>query len=87
MKKLKFNGREAAVLRAIDYTTGTSGMEIMERTFMDSDELVDVVNRLLDLGYVETVPASDQIAATQFLPAHFEINPAFAGDIRATLRR
>lgn len=87
MRKLKFSGRESSVLRAIDFSTGTSGMEIMERTLMDSTELLDIANRLLDLGYIEALPAAEQVSEATFLAAHFEINPAFAGDLRAAILR
>jgi hypothetical protein len=87
MKKIKLSGREAAVLRAIDFATGTPGGDIIERTHIELDDLVDIVNGLMDVGYVETNPALQKVAATQLPATIFDVNPAYAHDLKAALLR
>jgi hypothetical protein len=87
MKKIKFSGRETAVLRAIDFTTGTSGEEIMTHTFIDSDEMLDVLNGLLECGYIETNPASERVAAESLITTVFEMNPAYVHQLRIAIAR
>lgn len=87
MRKMKFSGRETAVLRAIDFATGTPGADIMAATFMDSDELLSVLNGLLDVGYIETSPACEHVSDEAFLQTCFEVNPAYAHDLRAAIAR
>ena len=48
MKNLKFSGRETAVIRAIDFTTGTLGAEILVKTRIEAQETLDILNGLLD---------------------------------------
>jgi hypothetical protein len=87
MRKIKLSGREAAVVRCIDYTANTPGLEIRERTHMELEDLVDVMNGLLDAGFMETHPASDRVVAEKFDATMFEINPAYSQDLRAAVRR
>lgn len=87
MRKIKLSGREAAVVRCIDYTSSTPGLEIRERTHMEVEDLVDIVNGLLDAGFMETHPVSDRVSAEEFDKVLFEINPAYAQDLRTATRR
>ena len=61
MKQLKLSGRELAVLRSIDYASGSTGTEIRERTAIDGSDLVDILNGLAEVGYVETFPLVDPV--------------------------
>lgn len=56
MKQIKLSGRERAVLRAIDFSTGSSGEELLERTQLAPEDLVDVLNGLMTVGYAEMRP-------------------------------
>ncbi|MGB8352385.1 MAG: hypothetical protein WCD79_00700 [Chthoniobacteraceae bacterium] len=87
MRKIKLSGREAAVVRSIDYTANTPGHEIRERTHMELEDLVDVLNGLMDAGFVETHPPSERVAAVAFDQTLFEINPAYAQELRVSTRR
>jgi len=87
MRKIKLSGREAAVIRSIDTTSSTPGHEIRERTHMDIEDLVDVVNGLMDAGFVETIPSSERVAAEAFDATMFEVNPAYTHDLRVATRR
>jgi DNA-binding MarR family transcriptional regulator len=84
---IRLNGREAALLRTIGFGLGVNGSELQERLQMASEDLVDVINTLLDLGYVETASAKEKITPEEFLTESFEINPSYAADLKSVLRR
>ncbi|HWB59734.1 MAG TPA: hypothetical protein VG733_09585 [Chthoniobacteraceae bacterium] len=87
MRKIKLSGREAAVVRCIDFTSSTPGLEIRDRTHMDTEDLVDILNGLLDAGFVETHPISDKVAPEKFDETLFEVNPAYVQELRVATRR
>jgi DNA-binding MarR family transcriptional regulator len=88
MKLLKFSGRETSVLRAIDFTTGTLGAEIVARTRIEPQEALDILNSLLDAGYIETNPAQQaHVERAAFYWTTFEINPAFIHQLKKSIAR
>jgi hypothetical protein len=84
---IRLNGREASLLRTIGFGLGVSGTELQERLQMAPEDLVDVINTLLDLGYVETASAKERITLEDFAAESFEINPSYAADLKTVLRR
>jgi len=87
MKQIKLSGREQAVLRAIDYTSGSTGEEIQERTQIDGSDLADVLNGMCDVGFVEVYPPADLITFANCATSRFEINPSYAQQLKVALRR
>jgi hypothetical protein len=87
MKQIKLSGREQAVIRAIDYATGSTGMEIHERTQIDGSDLSDVLNGLCDVGYVEAFPPVEPITYLNFGATRFEINPSYALELKNAMKR
>jgi hypothetical protein len=87
MKEIKLTGREAAVLRAIDYTSGTTGAGIAERTQIEGEDVADILNAMCDIGYVESVPPIPVIDASNYAATLFEVNPSYALQLREALRR
>jgi DNA-binding MarR family transcriptional regulator len=88
MKQLKFSGREASILRAIDFTNGTLGAEIVVRTRIEPEEALDILNSLLDSGYIETnPPQQEHVERKAFYMMMFEVNPAFIHQLRKSLVR
>ncbi|MES2570451.1 MAG: hypothetical protein V4710_10410 [Verrucomicrobiota bacterium] len=85
MKQIKLSGRERAVVRAIDFANGSTGEEILEHTRLAPDDLVDILNGLLSLGYAESVPYSEATTLDAFRGVLFEVNPSYALDIRAAI--
>ncbi len=61
MKQIKLSGRELAVLRSIDYASGSTGLEIRERTAIDGGDVAEILNALCDIGYVEVFPPVDPV--------------------------
>ncbi len=87
MKQIKLSGREQAVIRAIDYTAGSTGDEICERTQIDGIDLADILNGLYDVGYVECFPPIEPVTYLNYAATRFEVNPAYALQLRETLKR
>jgi hypothetical protein len=88
MKELRFSGRETAILRAIDFANGSMGAEILVKTKIDAEEALDVLNGLLDVGYIETnPPQQEHVERKAFYRMIFEVNPAFAHQLKKALVR
>ena len=87
MKTIKLSGREIAVLRAIDFATGTPGDEVMDRTKIPPDELVPVVNGLLQVGYVETNPPCEVLGMEELPGIVLDVNPSYVHELREAMRR
>jgi DNA-binding MarR family transcriptional regulator len=87
MKEIKLSGRERTVLRYIDWATGTLGAELQETTRLEPEDLVAVLNGLLEVGYVETEPYSDQTDEETFGETLFEVNPSYAFELKAAMAR
>jgi hypothetical protein len=88
MKVLKFSGRETSVLRAIDFTMGTVGAEIVVKTRIEPQEALDILNGLMDAGYIETnPPQQDHVEWKAFYRTMFEVNPAFVHQLKKSLVR
>jgi hypothetical protein len=87
MKQIKLSGREMAVLRAIDYATGSTGTELFERTQMEPSDLADVLNGLFEVGYVEAYPPIEPITCLNYGETRFEINPSYFQELKVAMRR
>jgi hypothetical protein len=86
-RQIKLNGRELSLLRAIGFGLGITGAELQERMAMSADELVDVLNTMLDAGYVEAASMKEQTTLADFATDSFELNPAFTSDLKEALKR
>lgn len=87
MKKIKLSGREMAVVRAIDFATGTPGNEMFERTRIEMEELVGTINGLIEVGFVETMPYHNSITMEMLPKVTLEINPGYAQELKSALIR
>ena len=86
-RPIKLNGREAGVIRAIGFGLGISGAEVQERMQMDGEALVDLLNSLLDMGYIETPGMSERVTAEGYAAEMFEVNPSYAAILKTAIRR
>ncbi len=87
MKHIKLSGREQAVLRAIDYTSGSTGDEICEKTHIENTDVADILNGLCDVGYVEVFPYAEKVTAETCPASRFEVNPSYALELKVALKR
>jgi len=87
MKQIKLSGRELAVLRAIDYATGSTGTEIQEKTSIEGVDVAEILNALCEIGYAEVFPLAAQVTAENYAESRFEINPSYALQLKEAMRR
>jgi hypothetical protein len=87
MKQIKLSGRERAVLRAIDFSAGTLGEDLLDRTRLEPGDLVDVLNGLITVGYAEIEPYAEHTSLETFRGATFDVNPSYALQLREALIR
>ncbi len=87
MRQIKLSGREQAVIRAIDYTVGSTGAEIANRTQIEGADVADLMQALCDVGYVEPTPYTEQIGFANYATTRFEVNPAYALELKEAMRR
>ena len=86
-REIKLNGRELGIMRTIGFGLGVPGSEIQDRTNIDAEDLCDVLNTLLDIGYVETPTAKERVSLQEMPAETFEINPSYAADLKIAMRR
>jgi hypothetical protein len=87
MRHIKLSGREATIVRAIGFTEAMMGAELQDTTHMDSEDVTDTLNSLMSAGFVESVPYYDEIQLAEMPVTAFELNPAYASDLRQALYR
>ena len=86
-REIKLNGRELGVMRTIGFGLGVSGAEIQERTQIDSEDLCDLLNTLLDIGYLETPTMKERVPFAEYAAETFEINPSYVSELKHAMRR
>jgi DNA-binding IclR family transcriptional regulator len=90
--KLKLVGRELSVVRAIEHQ-GSTGQYLHERTNIEPPDLLDILNAMIEQGYVEAylhghnLPTMDPVPMAQLHAARFEINPSYYLEIKKLLMR
>ena len=86
-RQIKLNGREQSMMRTIGFGLGITGAEVLERMAMIPEELVDVLNSLIEIGYLETPTMKERVTLSDFAAETFEINPSYASDLKEALKR
>ena len=87
MRNIRLSGREATVVRAIGFTEAMMGAELQDTTHMDSEDVTDTLNSLISAGFVESVPYYDEVQLAEMPVTAFELNPAYASELRQALYR
>jgi hypothetical protein len=87
MRHIKLSGREATVVRAIGFTEAMMGAELQDQCHMDSEDVTDTLNSLMSAGFVESVPYYDEIQLAEMPVTAFELNPAYANELKQALYR
>ncbi|HYY13582.1 MAG TPA: helix-turn-helix domain-containing protein [Chthoniobacterales bacterium] len=87
MRRIKLTGREATIVRAIGFTESMLGAEIQDFTRMESEDVTDTLNSLMAAGFVESVPYYEQVELAEMPVTAFEVNPAYAHELREALSR
>ena len=87
MRTIKLTGREATVLRAIGFAEGMLGAELQDNTRMEPDDITDTLNGLISVGFVESVPYREEIELAEMPVTSFEVNAAYAHELKQALIR
>lgn len=87
MRHIKLSGREATIVRAIGFNEPMMGAEIQDNTHMDVEDVTDTLNSLMSAGFVETVPYYEEVQLAEMPVTAFEVNPAYAHELRQALYR
>jgi hypothetical protein len=87
MRQIKLTGREATILRAIGFSESMLGAEIQDHARMESEDVTDTLNSLISAGFVQSIPYVEQIELADMPVTAFEINPAYAQEMRHAMVR
>lgn len=87
MRMIKLSGREASVVRALGFCDTVLGAEVQDRTRMELEDVNDTLNSLLAAGFIESIPYNEQVDLAEMPAMAFEINPAYAHQLRQALSR
>jgi len=87
VRYIKLTGREATIVRTIGFTEAMAGAEIQDTTKMELEDVADVLNGLISAGFVESIPYKEEVELAEVMATAFELNPAYAHDIRRALTR
>ncbi|PYJ86645.1 MAG: hypothetical protein DME70_07865 [Verrucomicrobia bacterium] len=87
MRNIKLSGREATLVRAIGFTEAMMGAELQDQTHMDVEDVTDTLNSLMSAGFVESVPYYDEVQLAEMPVTAFELNPAYANELKQALYR
>jgi hypothetical protein len=87
MRHIKLSGREATLVRAIGFTEPMMGAELQDQTRMDVEDVTDTLNSLMSAGFVESVPYYDEVQLAEMPVTAFELNPAYAQELKQALYR
>jgi hypothetical protein len=87
MRHIKLTGREATVVRAIGFTEAMMGAELQDTTHMAGDDVTDTLNSLMSAGFVESIPYYEEVQLAEMPVTAFELNPAYASDLKQALYR
>ena len=87
MRNIKLTGREASIVRAIGFADAMMGAELQDYTRMDPEDLTDTINSLMSAGFVESVPFHEEIEMAEMPVTAFEVNAAYAHELKEALQR
>ena len=85
MKNIRLSGREATVVRSLGFGLGMTGPDLLEHARMPEEDLVDVLNGLMEVGYVECTPFADQTTVAALPTSEYEVNSAYAHELKNAL--
>jgi hypothetical protein len=87
MRSINLSGREATVVRAIGFTETALGADLQDATRMELDDITVTINGLISAGFVESIPYTESVDLAELPVTSFEVNPAYARELKDALRR
>ena len=87
MREINLTGREASVVKALGFSESKLGNEIQDYTQMQFDDVTDTLNGLIAAGFVECIPFAEEVQLAEMPVTTFELNPAYAQELKLAIRR
>jgi hypothetical protein len=87
MRNIKLTGREVSIVRTMGFNEAMRGVDILEQTRMDAEDVAFALNGLLSAGFVESLPYYEEVSVTDLETVSFEVNPAYVNDLRTAMIR
>lgn len=69
----------------IGFSEPMLGSELQDNTAMELEDITDTLNSLISAGFVETVPYRDQVEMAEVPVTTFEVNAAYAHQLRKAM--
>ncbi len=85
MRRIKLSGREISLIRVLGFGIGASGEELLETTNYAPAELVDMLNGMMNAGFIVTQPFLLDLEEEQLRGTQFEINAAYAHELKKAM--
>ena len=85
MKQIRLSGREGTVIRSLGFGLGMNGTELQEHTRLSPEDLVDVLNGLMVVGYVECTPFAEETNVGALSGTEYEVNSAYTHELKSAL--
>lgn len=85
VRSIKLTGREITIVRSIGFTEAMLGGELQDLTKMELEDITDAINGLISAGFIESVPYKEEVPMAEVVAMAFEVNPAYAHDLRRAL--
>ncbi len=85
MKQIRLSGREVLVVRTLGFALAMPGPEVLENTRLSPEDLVDVLNALMEVGYVECTPYAEHTTVDALPTTEYEVNSAYSHELKAAL--
>ena len=82
MRDIRLSGRERSVIRAIGFGLSVTGEYLLERTGLAPEDLADVLSGMISSGFAESIPNLEAVVAEDLEVTEFEINPAYAHQLK-----
>ncbi len=86
MRQIKLTGREMTVVKALGFAESKLGNEIQDYTQMQMDDMADTLNGLIAAGFVECIPYAEEVQLAEVPVTAFELNPAYAQELKIAIR-
>ena len=85
MKQIRLSGREGTVVRSLGFGLGMNGTELQEHTRLSAEDLVDILNGLMVVGYVECTPFAEETSVAALPRTEYEVNSAYSHELKTAL--
>lgn len=73
------------MIRSLGFALGMNGTELVEHTRIEAAELVDILNGLMEVGYVECTPYAEQTSVSALPTTEYEVNSAYSHELKSAL--